>query len=368
VQVDPDRIIRFLGGDSITRDTVRETLLRMGAKEVESWKFEIPSRRRDIETWQDISEEVARFAGYSTIPDDTTATISDVGDRNRTIYEEAVDFLVGRGYYEAKTYSFISPDKAERFYSEPMKLANPLSEELSTLRPYVISSLLMALSENLRKSLTGARLVEWGSAFRDGESIELGMVLGGRRRPQYGQAEKYDYFDLKGDIEALLDYLGLEYRFEPVQLPFFRIGARILSGDEEIGFIGEIKRSIAKLYDIKQTVYAAELSLKSKPEVRLKEISKYPPVFRDVSFVAPADKPYSEIESIVEAIAKGIPYLDEVVLIDRYEGKPIEEGFVSYTFRLKFVSPERSLTDQEVAEAFDRFVEALKSKGLKLRS
>ncbi len=368
VQVDPDRIIRFLGGDSITRDTVRETLLRMGAREVESWKFEIPSRRRDIETWQDISEEVARFAGYSTIPDDTTATISDVGDRGRTIYEEAVDFLVGRGYYEAKTYSFISPDKAKRFHPEPMKLANPLSEELSTLRPYVISSLLMALSENLRKSLTGARLVEWGSAFRDGESIELGMVLGGRRRSQYGQPEKYDYFDLKGDVEALLDYLGLDYEFEPAEYPFFRVGARILSDGKEIGFIGEIKRSIARLYDIKQTVYAARLSLEGRPGMELKDISRFPPVFRDVSFIARADIPYSEIERIVSSIAEGIPYLDEVVLIDRYEGKPIEEGFVSYTFRLKFVSYDRSLTDEEVAGAFEKFVDALKSKGLKLRS
>ena len=368
VQVDPERIIRFLGSDGIDGETVRRTLVRMGAKEVGSWRFEIPSRRRDIETWQDISEEVARFVGYSSIPDDTTALISDVGDRGRTIYEEAVDFLVGRGYYEARTYSFISPDRAERFYPEPVKLANPLSEELSTLRPYVISSLLMALSENLRRSLTGARLVEWGSAFRDDEYVEMGMVLGGRRRPQYGQAERYDYFDLKGDVEALLDYFNLDYEFEPADYPFFRVGARILSGGEEIGFIGEIKRSIARLYDIKQTVYAARLYLKGKPESKLRDISRFPPVFRDVSFIARSDVPYSEIDRMVRAIATDIPYLDEVVLIDRYEGEPIEEGFVSYTFRLKFVSHERSLTDREVAEAFEKFVEALKSRGLKLRS
>ena len=368
VQVDPERIVKFLGSDGINSETVRETLNRMGAKEVEPWKFEIPSRRRDIETWQDISEEVAKLAGYSSIPDDFTALIRDVGDRGRTIYEDAVDFLTGRGYYEARTYSFISPDKAEKFYPEPIRLANPLSEELSTLRPYVISSLLMALSENLRKSLTGARLVEWGSAFRDGERVEMGMVLGGRRRPQYGQPERYDYFDLKGDVEALLEYMGLDYRFEPAEYPFFRIGARILSGGREIGFIGEIKRSIARLYDIKQTVYAASLSLEGRPESALRDIPRFPPVFRDVSFIAKSDVPYSEIEKIVSEIAGNIPYLDEVVLIDRYEGEPIGEGFVSYTFRLKFVSHEKSLTDEEVAEAFEKFVEALKSRGLKLRS
>lgn len=366
VSLDYSRISRFLGVN-IPPEKIDEAMERMGAVKLDEGKFRIPSRRRDIETWQDVSEEIARFVGYDSIPDDETVYLKGVGDAGRIIYERAIRYLTGRGFYEAYTYSFLSREKASKFYENPIPLANPLSEEMSHLRPYVFTSLLEALSENIRRRLAGAKLVEWGSAFRDEEYVEMGIVAGGRKEPGLWQDEEYDFYELKGDIEAILEFLGLDYRFVPAQYDFLRIATDVIVDGKKIGFLGELKRSIARLFNIKQTVYVAELTL-PEPRLRsLEDVSRFPPVFRDVSFLAPLDMPYSRVEELVRKIAEGIDGLKEFRLIDRYSGEQIPKGHVSYTFRLKFVSEERSLTDEEVDRLFEQFVHGLQSEGLKLR-
>ncbi len=364
VQVDVGRISSFLGY-KVESSVVDELMSRMGAYRLEESRYEIPTRRRDIRTWQDVSEEVARFVGYDEIPSDPSACIFKVGEGKGNIYEQAISFLVSRGYYESKTWSLTSKEKALKFFKAPLEIANPLSAELSVFRPYIVTTLLEALSANLRKNILGGKFAEWGSIYRNGEELSLGLVVGGRRLPNPHSGETYDYYDLKGDVEALLEYFNLSYSFVKDELPFLRICASIIVDGRKVGFLGELRRSVLKMYDIKQRVFVAEISL-IKPKTRpIEDIPKFVPAFRDISFIVPKETTYEEIRSFMESL--DVPYLEGFYLKDVYEGDPIPQGFVSYTFNLIFRAKDRTLSDEEVNGYFKILMDYLEGRGWKVR-
>jgi phenylalanyl-tRNA synthetase beta chain len=232
---------------------------------------------------------------------------------------------------------------------------------MACFRPYIVSSLLDSLSLNIRRNYFGSKMMEYGKVYRGNEISSFCAVVGGRK----SRGEIYSIFDLKSDLESLFKFLSFDYEFELSDIPFLRKSAKIIINDKVVGFIGEIKRSVLKAYEIKFPVYCAEFELDYEMDLKFGKVYKFPPVFRDISIVVKKEVSYKTIERIFKQ--SNIKNLVEFKLIDIYEGEQVKEGYKSLTFSLKFQDEERTLSDEEVNESFNKLVDNLLKNDIKVR-
>jgi phenylalanyl-tRNA synthetase beta chain len=371
--------INELLGTTLSENEFEEILKHFGIKKISKeiasllierpWcaLFEIPYHRDDIENHYDLSEEIMKFLKIDNIPSKNEFKISDIPKYKKSIYEIAINFLFPRGYYEAKTFSLISEEKAKIFSNDYLRILNPLSAEMNVYRNYIISSLIDALSLNIRRNGYGAKLLEFGKVYRNNnEFYSLGIVVGGRKVKNYFENEEYySPYELKGDVEALLEFLNYNYHFEIAQKPFLRTCLEIYIDDENVGFLGEIKRSVLKFYDIKYPVYVCEMTLKDVKLSTYEEISKFPKIEKDISILIRKEDYYLNVEKFIKNLK--IPFLVDFYLIDVYEGQSIGEDYRSLTFRLVFNDKNRTLKDEEINEILMEIIQKLENNGYKVR-
>jgi phenylalanyl-tRNA synthetase beta chain len=371
--------INELLGTTLSENEFEEILKHFGIKKISKeiasllierpWcaLFEIPYHRDDIENHYDLSEEIMKFLKIDNIPSKNEFKISDIPKYKKSIYEVAINFLFPRGYYEAKTFSLISEEKAKIFSNDYLRILNPLSAEMNVYRNYIISSLIDALSLNIRRNGYGAKLLEFGKVYRNNnEFYSLGIVVGGRKVKNYFENEEYySPYELKGDVEALLEFLNYNYHFEIAQKPFLRTCLEIYIDDENVGFLGEIKRSVLKFYDIKYPVYVCEMTLKDVKLSTYEEISKFPKIEKDISILIRKEDYYLNVEKFIKNLK--IPFLVDFYLIDVYEGQSIGEDYRSLTFRLVFNDKNRTLKDEEINEILMEIIQKLENNGYKVR-
>jgi phenylalanyl-tRNA synthetase beta chain len=373
-------------------DRADEILARFGltrtASEEDSRTYSVPSWRPDINMEEDLIEEVGRVLGYNeTLPPSLPEVLygrGDIGEITR-LKGDVRKTLLSRGYVELVNYSFLSPSfirllrlpESDR-RANPLELANPLSIEQSkmrtTLLPGLLRSLELAVQSGWRAPL---RAFELGRVFLplDGggwEEVEriAGLAYGGRdHRHPFGPGEADDLFSLKGDILALAQSRRADLHFERGEEPFGHKGqtARITWKEGGAGYLLRLKPSIEKELEC-SPVFAFELDLKPLEGERLpafKEVPPFPPVYRDVSLVAPADRPMDEI--VGEIRKEGGDLLRDARLFDIYSGKGIPEGHRSLAFTLAYRRDDRTLTDGEVDEVHARVRQKLQAGGYTLR-
>jgi phenylalanyl-tRNA synthetase beta chain len=359
--------INELLGTTLSENEFEEILKHFGIKKISEKTYEIPYHRDDIENHYDLSEEIMKFLKIDNIPSKTEFKISDIPKYKKSIYEVAINFLFPRGYYEAKTFSLISEEKAKIFSNDYLRILNPLSAEMNVYRNYIISSLIDALSLNIRRNGYGAKLLEFGKVYRNNnEFYSLGIVVGGRKIKNYFENEEYySPYELKGDVEALLEFLNYNYHFEISQKPFLRTCLEIYIDGENVGFLGEIKRSVLKFYDIKYPVYVCEMTLKDMKLSTYEEISKFPKIEKDISILIRKEDYYLNVEKFIKNLK--IPFLVDFYLIDVYEGQSIGEDYRSLTFRLVFNDKNRTLKDEEINEILMNIIQKLENNGYKVR-
>ena len=359
--------INQLLGTTLNENEFGEILKHFGIKKISEKTFEIPYHREDIENYYDLSEEIMKFLKINKIPSKTEFKISDIPKYKKSIYEIAINFLFPRGYYEAKTFSLISEEKAKIFSNDYLRILNPLSTEMNVYRNFIISNLIDALSLNIRRNGYGAKLLEFGKVYRNNkEFYSLGIVVGGRKIKNYFENEEYySPYELKGDIEALLEFLNYNYHFEIAQKPFLKTCLEIYIDDENVGFLGEVKRSVLKFYDIKYPVYVCEMNLKDVKPSTYEEISKFPKIEKDISILIRKGDYYLNVEKFIKNLK--IPFLIDFYLIDVYEGQSIGEDYRSLTFRLVFNEKNRTLKDEEVNEILMEIIQKLEDNGYKVR-
>lgn len=372
-----DRVTRVLGTD-IPATSVVSMLERLGMSvegNADGWQVVPPSWRFDIAIEEDLIEEVGRLYGYDTIsPRPLEGTVSVAQDSEHQVHlSELRRALTNRGYQEAINFSFVGrSDEAEFGLShEVWPLANPLSEDLAVLRGSLFPSLLRNLAFNVRRQQRRARLFETGVVFRqnDGaveEFSHLALVAYGARYPEQwsGDDRATDFYDLKGDLEALFDRTGDAGEFEflpgshswlhPVQ------AADIRRGDHDIGWAGVLHPSLAQRLDIAGVVCVAEIDLAVAQSARLPEagmISRYPEVRRDIALIV---RDNVEWWAVTGAISEAQPeHLQRARLFDVYRGDGIEKGYKSLAIGLFFQHNERTLTDAEVDDVVASIVQRL---------
>ncbi|PLR72854.1 phenylalanine--tRNA ligase subunit beta [Bacillus sp. UMB0728] len=342
----------------------------------------VPSRRGDITIEEDLIEEVARLYGYDNLPvtlpsgESTPGSLTEYQKKRRIVRR----YLEGAGLYQAVTYALTSEKKAGQYAlesREPIKLAMPMSEDRSILRQSIVPQLLEVLKYNTARQNDSLAVYETGSVFlsNGSESLpeereHLAAAVTGlwHSHPWQGEKKPVDFFVLKGIVEGLFARLGLEGKVEYQRASVDgmhpgRTAEIILSG-KKIGFIGGVHPTVEKDLDLKET-YVFELSLKDVLEeetapLQYQAIPRYPSITRDIALVIDSGKEAGELERIIKEAGGSL--LKEVAVFDLYEGDRMEAGKKSLAFSLKYFDPEKTLTDEDIAKAHDKVLEAVKEK------
>ena len=345
-----------------------------------TWCVSIPSWRFDISIEEDLIEELGRIYGYNNLPVTIPSALLKMKqvDETNVPVSDILRLIVSRDYTEALSFSFIDPQLHTLFdpKNEAIILSNPISNDLSVMRTSLLPSLVKAVSYNLNRQQSRVRLFEIGQVFIKGgdvtrqESIlqeqKIAMVITGNRFPESWNSshEKADFYDLKGDIEALLaaGKNSIKCCFSKAEHPAMHPGqcAAIYSKEECIGHIGEIHPYLAKKIGVPTEVYLAELKLNdllNGTVTKFKSISKFPEVRRDIAI---AIKDSVSAESLCQAIRKECGnILRDVRVFDVYVGKNIDNGCKSIALCLTLQHDSRTLKDIDVNCLVDRVVHML---------
>ncbi len=338
------------------------------------WQVAVPSHRFDISIEVDLIEEVGRLYDYDRLPVRYPAARLAPQPRSEARAELAVlrRLLAARGYQEAVTYSFIDADSYALFsQQEPLTLANPISAELSCMRSSLLPGLLKALAHNLNRQQSRVRLFESGLRFVgqvDGLQQEpmLAGVITGLRLPEawsHGK-DKVDFYDLKGDVEAVLSSAGSfsEFSFTPAQREGFHPGqcAAVERNGKIVGYLGALHPQAAVALDIDQAVLMFELELAGIQSGRLpafSELSRFPEVRRDFALVVNADVSAAAVIGSMQEQAG--EWLNEARLFDVYQGQGVEPGHKSLALGLTWQHPSRTLTDEEINATVEQMLQTL---------
>lgn len=375
----PEWVNNFIGID-LSADEQKAILEKIDFK-VENGVITAPSFRNDIEHQADISEEIARFYGYNKIPDRELHGVADGRYTDEQMLENKLNsVLIAQGLSEICTYTFISPKEYDKLnlpadseLRNCVKILNPLGEDTSVMRTTAIGSMLGILSRNYNNRNASAALYEISPVYKSNGTEELPdepnvIMLG-----LYG--EQYDYFNLKGIVEKVLEAAGIDnYDIDRVtDNPTFHPGrtAVITVNGEQLALLGEIHPKVRDNYEIGTRCYVAEIKFdvlfnNRGAEKVYKPLPRFPATTRDLAFVCEKEIPVMKLEKLISsAIGKN---LESIELFDVYEGAQVGLGMKSVAFSLSLRSPERTLTDEDADSAVKKAVKALAEIGVQLRS
>jgi phenylalanyl-tRNA synthetase beta chain len=335
-----------------------------------------PSFRFDIEIEEDLIEEIVRLHGYDNVPN--RAPQGRLGMMPETEDKRSLQamrqILADRGYQEVINYAFVDAAWEADFAPEaqPIKLANPIASQMGVMRSTLISGLVSTLAYNLKRKQSRVRVFETGRCFlRDDQGTPVagfrqpwrlgGLAWGGAVPEQWGSPARHvDFYDLKGDLEALL--LPFTARFEKTAHAALHPGraARIILNDQEIGVIGELHPEWVQKYDLVLAPVVFEVDLDALRAARLPayvEVSKFPPVVRDLAVLVDQKVTLQAMLSALDASRP--PLVQEIQLFDVYTGKGVEPGQKSLAFRIVMQDTQKTLQDADVENAMSRVLETL---------
>jgi len=363
-----------LGAD-YSLELVQETLNRLAFKNVldgEQFTIYAPTRRQDIETYQDIVEEIGRIIGYDKLPLTLPNTISQGKLSEYQEYKRTVKrLLTGQGLDEIVSYALVSEDKVfdlVRKQTKLVKLLMPMSSDRSVMAKTPITGLLDAVKYNSARKVTDVTIFEIGKSYNKDKEVELlaGALTGESSSTLWqGKKELVDFYTVKGMLEAMFDELGashLEFR-QTKEYKNLHPGqqAEIVDRTGVIGFIGKLHPKYEKENGLKD-VYVFEIDLEKMYTVRrsfkkVKEINKFPSMFRDLALVVEKTVSAQEILDVVKKAGKRM--LIDAYVFDLYIGENVDADKKSLAVRLEFSDSKRTLEAKEVDDRVENILNDL---------
>jgi phenylalanyl-tRNA synthetase beta chain len=371
-------------GEEIEPRRVEEILARLGFAPVpdgDRVSVSVPPwRDSDVQREADLIEEVARIHGLDKLPTTLPARRDAVGrlTPSQRLRRRVEDLLRDRGLDECVSYSFTSPRAIERLRLGDMqllRLENPLSEEQSVMRPLLLPGLLDAAHHNAAHGRPGVALFESAHVYLPSEPLDgdwagspggrtpaseahhLAALLteaapGSWRTP----ARPADFYAARAVLEGVLGAAGVPWHPVRSPRPFLHPGraASVVSDEREIGWVGELHPLVARSWHLPGPVAAFELDVDAVVELSegrrevYRDVTSFPAVLQDIAVTVPEDVPAADVETAVRAGAGDL--LAGVAVFDLYRGEQVGEGHKSLALRLEFRAPDRTLTDEEVAE------------------
>jgi phenylalanyl-tRNA synthetase beta chain len=351
------------------------------APAADGWDVVAPTFRVDLLREVDLIEEVGRHHGFDKLePTFPVMTVAAPPPDARIPRDNLVRrVLTAAGLSEAVTFGFIENDAARAFATDGdavalIGVANPLSANFDTLRPSLLPGLVDAVAYNRRHGRRDVALFEIGARFTSstGETRGLGMAWTGAATPEHwsGTSRDVDFFDLKGVVERLCDALGSTARWEPCGAPYLVEGqaAQVTAGQLTVGLVGLVTPALVEKRGAprQDKIFVAELNLDRLPIgaaeaiEKVRALPRHPSVVRDLSIVVSDTLPAENIRGTIQAAGEQAPApLVSIAFFDRYQGKGVADGAVSLSVRLTFQAPDRTLTDADVQQSFDRILAAL---------
>jgi phenylalanyl-tRNA synthetase beta chain len=377
---------------TLTPEALEEYRAELRAKGIElpDWNWDadndlildLPTWRLDVEREIDLIEEMARIYGYNkfanTLPSFSGGVV-ELPNADKAAKVRAV--LLALGYNEAISPSFISPAEARGFSGAVMvPLANPLSEEQSVMRTSLVPGMLGMLAWNLNRGTSDVRLFELGQVFfaPSEESTEETPMLcigatGNAVVPSVHRATRpYSFFDLKGDVETLLGAFEIgNLRFGKTDHWHPGRSARAVVNGVTVAEFGEIHRELAAARKFKQEIYIAQIYLDRLFALplrapRYQELSKFPAVDRDFSFLFADSVSFEQVQGAVRRLR--IAEMQSFDPAEIFRGGAVPPGKYSVLLRAQFQSAERTLRDDEVARWSTQIIQALQALGGTLRA
>ena len=343
----------------------------------------VPAYREDMESYQDIAEELIREYGYDHVVGTlmpTAAVTAGGTNLQQKIELKLKQALCGTGASEAIHYSFFSPadldllklpeDAPER---HAIRIMNPINEDLSLMRTTLVPQMIAAIARNQKRGNLSGRLFEIGRRFI---AKELPLKEYPDERPTicvgvFGESETF--FTLKGIAEEIADALFLKFSYRPAVLPFLHPyqTADVFCGEQKVGYIGKLAYDIAEAENMRADLYLMELDLASLYPLcgqapAFEPLPKFLDVTRDLALVMDKEITCAQVEEEMRAACK---YVRDIKLFDVYEGVPIPPTMKSMAFTVTFRAGEEEFTSEDV----DRFVAKILKKlnaahGIVLRS
>jgi len=397
IRFSSSRTNQLLGTD-LSTDAMKRYLegLEMNVNPTRAEEMDVipPSFRIDIAREVDLIEEVARMSRFEKIPV-TYPRIrpAEEGDPPEMILRDMLrSILVGIGFTEIITYSFISPDSADILDAGEASdlrsfthLMNPLGVDQSVLRTSLLPGLMATVRNNRLHGEKDLRLFEWGKIFKDraGEQQPLeqnalaGVMAGhARQKTWYSDERGADFYDIKGIVETLLKGLQMDsLHFERGDiLPGFDKDASCgaYASGTYIGQMGKASLKMTSAYDIDDAnIFIFELNVGNilpllSEEIRFRPFPRFPAVYRDISLVV-----NEEVESgtIVDLIRKtGGKLLESVHIFDIYMGDQIGADEKAIAFRISYRSDQETLDGERVNRLHERIIrKACEDTGGRLR-
>jgi phenylalanyl-tRNA synthetase beta chain len=367
IYVPQTQVVRILRDLGMTQETSEEKGTDSGL----SVAFVPPTWRRDLDREIDLIEEVARIHGYDQIPQDRpvplTVSSATLSDRVRN---HAADILVGAGFFEAVTSSFVNSEALQ--LNRPWGDVVPLSVDHSTrvkenlLRQSIIPSLLYVRRQNERHGNFDARLFEYGRAFlhakpdRTDELAEPELLT---------IVTEQSYGELKGIVETIAAAINpsAEVTVRASELSCFEAGrgAEVLLNGKPWGWLGEIAADVRNQLGLRDACSAAELRLaplftNTNLSPLYQEVPKFPVSERDLNFILDEQVPWQELSEIVKSAAGS--NLESLTFVGQYRGQQIAANKKSYVVRLNYRASDRTLTNEEVEVAQQRVIKACTEK------
>jgi len=387
IEFRPERINHFLGTDVSEKDMIAILeKIECGFVVEEGKRFvEIPSFRPDLEHEVDLSEEIARFYGYSKItPTLLSGKSTTLGGLN--LYQkqkESISMIMrSNGYYEACTYSFTSPGIFDRLcvpegdpLRDAIRIANPLGEDYSVMRTTLLGSLLEIASTNWNRGVDSIKIFEIAKVYIKNpdpnkelpfEKDTLGVLY-------YVEKDRYEtaasFFNVKGTVQELMRQIGVKNPgFKPcTSHSSFHPGrtSSIYDGETEIGILGFIHPDVAARMNAPLETIVLILDLeallsKASAKKSFSPLPKFPSMTRDLALILDRTIPIATVDEHIRKF--GGQYLESLQLFDIYTGKQIEENKKSVAYKLVFRSQDGTLTDDIVNKAQTRLLNKLKNE------
>ncbi len=367
IKIDPS-IIRSLLGVIISEKDIRGIFSRLGLenkKKQHLIEVEIPTRRLDLLTPQDLVEEVGRIYGYDNILPSFPLSSLIPPQKNPSVFWEnfTKDIFKELGFFESYNYSFIKEQTKKIFgYRNLVELENPLSEEQKYLRPSLMPNLLENIKNSEKKDVS---FFEIGKVFwPDRKEKEKAMIS--------ALSFQKNFYFMKGVVDTLFKKMGISsFRYNDFN-PFPRETnnsvwekgrrAEIKIGSKKIGFLGEISQDILNKKKIKGKVSSFEIDFEELQKIASEEqeyrpISRFPAAMRDIAVLVPREVKTEAVMNKINAVGGSL--IRNIDLFDIYEGGNLPAGKKSLAFHIIYQAKDRTLSSEAINKLQERTIAAL---------
>ncbi|MBV35632.1 MAG: phenylalanine--tRNA ligase subunit beta [Rickettsiales bacterium] len=373
-----ERIERVVGvsfDDALVEDIL--TRLGLGLTPADKgWDVSVPSFRFDIDNEESLIEELVRVYGYNKLPirKPQGEMAMFMQNESRVFKDMLRDVLVNRGYQEVITYSFVEP-KLQAVLEptmEPLALMNPISSEMGVMRTNLLPGLVQAAQFNTNRQQSRIRFFEIGLRFDTAsESLEqiptIGGILAGRRHLESWEDDgrKVDFYDVKGDIEALLSTTKRRFDFVPSEKSILHPGqsADIRYQGKTVGYVGKLHPQTQQTVDLDLDAFVFEIDIDVLSERELPKFTpllKFPSIRRDLAVIVDESVKGGELIDFIVKI--GGKLLTDAFIFDIYKGEHLEQGKKSVALAMTLRHPEKTLEDAEINKVVDKVVAGLEEQ------